>query len=354
MKRYSPPMSECALGPGHTETSCGATLEEEARHVQQLQVHALQTDVLIDIRYNFLVGATGYVFEGRGWRYRSAFARGYDLTRLGVVFMGNFKTKPPTPEAVEAFHQLMALGEREGHLSPDWRAMAQCQLVTTDSPGRALYQLLKGWPRWAGPSPSEITGLLDMDVVSREKWLANPPARPIPKLECPVRVVVICHTGTTAPKSVERERRQMRSLQDFEVHCRGRADLPFNFVLAPSGAVYEGRGWALAADLRLLGRDLELDVPDDGNGRRCLAVALLGTFCRGLPASPALDALPYLLAEAERRRVLTQDYCVVGHCQLAPTNSPGGALFSLLKTWPRWIDRPFDDGGRDAAESDSA
>ncbi|XP_049828421.1 uncharacterized protein LOC126267342 [Schistocerca gregaria] len=338
----------------HTETSCGATLEEEARHVQQLQLHALQTDVLLDIRYNFLVGATGYVFEGRGWRYRSAFARGYDLTRLGVVFMGNFKTKPPTPEAVEAFHQLMALGEREGHLSPDWRAMAQCQLVTTDSPGRALYQLLKGWPRWAGPSPSEITGLLDMDVVSREKWLANPPAAPIPKLECPVRVVVICHTGTTAPKSVERERRQMRSLHDFEVHCRGRADLPFNFVLAPSGAVYEGRGWALAADLRLLGRDLELDVPDDGSGRRCLAVALLGTFCRRLPAPPALDALPYLLAEAERRGVLTRDYRVVGHCQLAATSSPGGALFSLLKTWPRWTDRPFDDGGHDADESDTA
>ncbi|XP_049785015.1 uncharacterized protein LOC126187786 [Schistocerca cancellata] len=343
----------------HTETSCGASLEQEVSHVQQLQVHALHSDLLQDIRYNFLVGASGYVFEGRGWQARPAVARGYDDTSLGVAFIGNFKTQPPTPEAVEAFHQLMALGEREGHLSPDWRAMAQCQLVTTDSPGRALYQLLKGWPRWAGPSPSETAGLQDLYVVSRDQWLASPPAEAIPKLDCPVRMVVICHTGTKEPSSVEGERRQVRSLQDFEVQCRGRADLPFHFVVAPSGTVYEGRGWELAADLSLglggdLEPDLELDAPDDGSGRRCLAVALLGTFCRRLPASPALDALPYLLAEAERRRVLTQDYRVVGHCQLATTSSPGGALFSLLKTWPRWTDRPFDDGGHDADESDSA
>ncbi|XP_049962046.1 uncharacterized protein LOC126482114 [Schistocerca serialis cubense] len=329
----------------HTDSGCVAEAEREAGHLRTLQEVAVHGRGLEDIHYNFLVGGSGCVFEGRGWDVRPGLPRSCDDSSVAVAFVGAHHDHPPTAQAVEAFHQLMAVGEREGHLSADWRLLAHCQLHDTDSPGRALYQLLKTWPRWAGARGAEI---FDLKLVSRVQWLAIPAVAPISKLQRPVKTVVICHTRTKEATGAEGERRQMRSLQNFEVHCRGRADLPFHFVVAPSGAVYEGRGWELAADLSL---GVETDALEDRGGR-CLVVALMGTFCRHLPTPTALHALDTLLALAQDRGVLAQDYHLVGHCQLAGTISPGGALFSLLKQWPHWTNRPFGDEDRDAEESD--
>lgn len=54
----------------------------------------------------------------------------------------------PNPDAVEAAKALIKCGVDEGHLDSDYKVVAHRQLISTESPGRKLYQEIRTWPNW--------------------------------------------------------------------------------------------------------------------------------------------------------------------------------------------------------------
>lgn len=99
----------------------------------------------------------------------------------------------------------------------------------------------------------------------------------------------------------------------------------YSFVIGSDGYVYEGRGWHWVGAHTL------------GHNTRGFGVAFVGNYTAELPAKAALHTVQDLLPGcAVRAGLLQPDYALLGHRQLVRTDCPGDALFSLLRTWPRF------------------
>ena len=59
-----------------------------------------------DIGYNFLIDRFGNVYEGRGYNVEGGHTYRYNCDSYGVNFLGNFQTKNPSDEAIQAFYDL--------------------------------------------------------------------------------------------------------------------------------------------------------------------------------------------------------------------------------------------------------
>ncbi|XP_007955868.1 N-acetylmuramoyl-L-alanine amidase [Orycteropus afer afer] len=103
-----------------------------------------------DIGYSFVVGSDGYVYEGRGWDRVGAHTRGYNSRGFGVAFVGNYTAELPTEAALRTMRdELPRCALRSGYLRPDYKVLGHRQLVKTECPGDALFNLLRTWPRFA-------------------------------------------------------------------------------------------------------------------------------------------------------------------------------------------------------------
>lgn len=103
-----------------------------------------------DIGYSFVVGSDGYVYEGRGWHWVGAHTRGHNSRGFGVAIVGNYTAGLPTEAALRTLHDLLPrCAVRAGLLRPDYALLGHRQLVHTDCPGDALFNLLRTWPRFA-------------------------------------------------------------------------------------------------------------------------------------------------------------------------------------------------------------
>ncbi|XP_054264988.1 peptidoglycan-recognition protein SB2-like [Macrosteles quadrilineatus] len=66
-----------------------------------------------DIRYNFMIGPRGNVFEGRGWHKRPALPRRFIPLQgcaLYVAYLGYFKKNPPPDEMLDTRLTFMLYG----------------------------------------------------------------------------------------------------------------------------------------------------------------------------------------------------------------------------------------------------
>jgi len=101
-----------------------------------------------DVGYNFLIGSEGTVYEGRGWGFVGAHARGENSRSIGVAYVGD-GSKPVPDEAKRAILELLAEAERRfGSL----RTVGHRDVGATSCPGDVLY----GWwmvERFAEPAP---------------------------------------------------------------------------------------------------------------------------------------------------------------------------------------------------------
>ncbi|XP_006898399.1 PREDICTED: N-acetylmuramoyl-L-alanine amidase [Elephantulus edwardii] len=103
-----------------------------------------------DIGYSFVVGSDGYVYEGRGWFHVGAHTRGYNSRGFGVAIVGNYTADLPTEAALRTVRdELPRCALRAGYLHPDYKMLGHRQLVSTECPGDALFNLLRTWPRFA-------------------------------------------------------------------------------------------------------------------------------------------------------------------------------------------------------------
>ncbi|XP_075411398.1 N-acetylmuramoyl-L-alanine amidase [Tenrec ecaudatus] len=103
-----------------------------------------------DIGYSFVVGSDGYVYEGRGWHKVGAHTLGHNSRGFGVAIVGNYTAELPTEAALRAVRdELPRCALRSGYLRPDYKVLGHRQLVNTQCPGEALFNLLRTWPRFA-------------------------------------------------------------------------------------------------------------------------------------------------------------------------------------------------------------
>uniref|UniRef100_A0A8C9CVY3 Peptidoglycan recognition protein 2 n=1 Tax=Panthera leo TaxID=9689 RepID=A0A8C9CVY3_PANLE len=106
-----------------------------------------------DIGYSFVVGSDGYVYEGRGWHWVGAHTRGHNSRGFGVAFVGNYTAELPAKAALHIVQDVLpGCAVRAGLLRPDYQMLGHRQLVRTDCPGDALFDLLRTWPRFAAVS----------------------------------------------------------------------------------------------------------------------------------------------------------------------------------------------------------
>lgn len=102
-----------------------------------------------DIGYNFLVGGDGSVYEGRGWDKMGAHTRGYNNGTIGIAFIGTFNKYVPPERQLNAVQLLLNEGLRLGKLVSDYKVYGHRQLIGFESPGQALYDIIKTWDHWS-------------------------------------------------------------------------------------------------------------------------------------------------------------------------------------------------------------
>ncbi|XP_073840299.1 peptidoglycan-recognition protein SD-like [Musca autumnalis] len=125
-----------------TKTACS----QEVRNIQNFH---MTRAFFGDIGYNYLIGSDGNVYEGRGWQYQGAIAKGVNAGSINIGFIGVFQKQLPSQEALNAAKLLMDKLKTDQKLKDDYKIFGHRQLSPTVSPGDALYAEIQTWPKWS-------------------------------------------------------------------------------------------------------------------------------------------------------------------------------------------------------------
>jgi hypothetical protein len=87
-----------------------------------------------------------------------------------------------------------------------------------------------------GPDRPEISGL-----VTREEWGSNP--KPIPEDRRHVPAVITLHHAGVLWKVEDDPMKKIVALQSWGQRDKNWPDVPYHFLIAPDGRVFEGRDW---------------------------------------------------------------------------------------------------------------
>lgn len=129
----------------HTGTEGCATISQCVAMTSRIQGFHMAPDSknFSDIAYNFLVGADGNIYEGRGWDKRGAHTRGFNKDSICIAFIGTFNDEEASEPQLRAARRLIAMGVEQGMIESRYR------LAPFSSPGEKLYQQIKVWPNWS-------------------------------------------------------------------------------------------------------------------------------------------------------------------------------------------------------------
>ncbi|XP_014203519.1 LOW QUALITY PROTEIN: peptidoglycan-recognition protein SA-like [Copidosoma floridanum] len=101
-----------------------------------------------DIGYSFMISSDGEVYVGRSWDIQGANTYGYNRKSIGIAFIGTFLTTEPTDSQLDAAKRLLELGVKDNKLAKDYKLLAHCQVLSTESPGQKLYNIIQKWDHW--------------------------------------------------------------------------------------------------------------------------------------------------------------------------------------------------------------
>lgn len=73
-----------------------------------------------------------------------------------------------------------------------------------------------------------------------------------------------------------------------------------------------------------------------GYNANSICFAFIGDFTSIQPPKRQLIAAQQMITEGIKLKKLTADYTLYGHRQLMPTESPGRALYEIIKKWDHW------------------
>lgn len=102
-------------------------------------------------------------------------------------------------------------------------------------------------------------------------------------------------------------------------------DIGPNYLVSGNGLVFEGRGANVnGAMVRWW-------------NAKSITIMFLGDYSKNKTSSEQFEHVNILLTELVNHRVLTDDYVLMGHCQVSPfTISPGKNLMDKLDNFKHW------------------
>jgi peptidoglycan hydrolase-like protein with peptidoglycan-binding domain len=162
-------------------------------------------------------------------------------------------------------------------------------------------------------NPKETT---IMEIISRKSWGARSPQSTVHTTTWSRRTgFVVHHSGADDDQTV-------KEIQRYHMDSNGWSDIGYNFLVDKKGRIYEGRGW------------LGIGAHVAGHNTATIGVCVIGDYRSELPSTKALQAVAWLLKEAERRK--GRDLSIFGHRDLGSTACPGGDLYG-------WVRSKLDD-----------
>ncbi|HLD07470.1 MAG TPA: N-acetylmuramoyl-L-alanine amidase [Candidatus Peribacterales bacterium] len=176
-----------------------------------------------------------------------------------------------------------------------------------------------------------------------------------------IDVIVMHHTAEDSPASLARtDMERMRTVYEYHTVARKWGDIGYNFVIGPSGTIFEGRA----------GGDYAVGAHAFCNNVGTMGVSLMGNFQADKPTDAQLTALRWLLV------YLTDKYkidpagqtiyhgktmpTIIGHRDVGQTACPGNFSHELLPqvryaTKERKVDTPlFSTAARASTEDEAA
>ncbi|CAH1102140.1 unnamed protein product [Psylliodes chrysocephalus] len=135
----------------HSDTlGCNTTQQCKERIKKlQLQNMSILGSHLHDIRYHFMIGGDGNIYQGRGWDNKGAHVKTYNSRSIGISVMGHYENEPPSAAQMEALENLLKCGVQTKKIAPDYRLIAHRQANSQrNCPGEALFELIKKMHHW--------------------------------------------------------------------------------------------------------------------------------------------------------------------------------------------------------------
>uniref|UniRef100_A0A336M1P1 CSON008584 protein n=1 Tax=Culicoides sonorensis TaxID=179676 RepID=A0A336M1P1_CULSO len=74
---------------------------------------------------------------------------GYNVKSIGIAFIGTFNKIVPPPRQLAAAKLLIQEGVNQKYLASDYKLYGHRQFIATESPGNALYNIIKNWTHWS-------------------------------------------------------------------------------------------------------------------------------------------------------------------------------------------------------------
>lgn len=157
-------------------------------------------------------------------------------------------------------------------------------------------------------------------IRGRRHWRANAPANtPTRDNWAGGATLVVHHTAGAAPVGRAGEIEEMRAIQRHHQRGQGWNDIGYNYVIMPSGRVYEGRGYDVVG------------AHTKGHNTHTIGVSFAGNYETTKPNARQLLAYRLLVARLRRRGArITR---ITGH-RFMPDQStacPGKHLVAALK-----------------------
>jgi N-acetylmuramoyl-L-alanine amidase len=157
-------------------------------------------------------------------------------------------------------------------------------------------------------------------IRGRSTWGAASPKTAPTKNRWGIGVtVVVHHTAGAAPRTLLAEQSEMRAIQRLHQNARGWNDIGYNYVIAPSGRVYEGRGYGIVG------------AHTENHNTGTVGISFMGNYQNAKPSLRSLVAYRLLVRKLKVRGARIRS--VTGH-KFMPGQStacPGENLVKALK-----------------------
>ncbi|XP_017774063.1 PREDICTED: peptidoglycan-recognition protein LE-like [Nicrophorus vespilloides] len=129
----------------HSATEDGKTHADNILLVRLIQQFHIESRNWGDIGYNFLIGSDGSTYMGRGWGVQGAHTIRYNRFSVGICFVGCFINMLPPEVALEQAKALIEQGVEVGAIDPNYSLLGHSQCISTESPGRMLFDEIRTW-----------------------------------------------------------------------------------------------------------------------------------------------------------------------------------------------------------------
>lgn len=127
--------------------------------------------------------------------------------------------------------------------------------------------------------------------------------------------VFVHHTADPGPRRKD-VRAYLRQIQSFHMDTRGWSDIAYNYLIAPDGTVWEGRGWGVVG------------AHTEGHNTKSIGICFMGTFTTQTPTPAAQIAFSKLHAHLERKGARIRG--TYGHGDVYATSCPGKGVRKAL------------------------